>query len=300
MWRIKALLSLGDLPLADAEAARFAQVARWHRPAPFVLSQYQVMKALLAGRFGDAERLIEEAAALPRRTGDPADPHLLAAQTYALRREQGRLSELEPGLRAWVDQHPEMPVWRCVLAHLFAEIGRADDARREFESLAAWEFAVFPRADAQRLISRVLLAEVCVVLEDELRAEVLYGLLQPDARLHVVVGNAHYWGSVARPLGSLAGLLRRFEEAERHFETALEIHRRMGALPWLAHTQYDFARTLLARGEARDRDRALELANSALATARELGMVTLTGRAQALQQEIQGAIPLRARRRRSS
>ena len=192
------------------------------------------------------------------------------------------------------------PAFRYFLAHLFAELGRTQEARREFEGLAASEFAVLP-ADSQWLVALSLLAEVCVVLGDEPRAEVLYRLLQPDARLHAVAGNATvHFGSVARPLGSLAGLLRRFEEAERHFETALEIHRRLGALPWLAYTQHDFARTLLARGEAADRKTALQLAGDALATARELGMVALAERTEALQQEIQGAIPLRTRRRRSS
>ncbi len=185
----------------------------------------------------------------------------LAAQTYMLRREQGRLSELEAGLRAWAEQHPEVPAWRCVLVDLFTALGRNQDARREFEALAASEFAVLPRTDTQWLVSLVLLAEVCVVLEDEHRAEVLYELLRPHTGLNVVVGNtAVSWGSTDRLLGALAGILRRFEEAEGHFEAALEMHGRMGAHPWTAHTQHDFARMLQARGEARDRDRALELA----------------------------------------
>jgi len=299
MWRVHALLSLGNLAEADAAAERLAQVARWYRPAPDELAQYEVMKALLAGRFDEAERLIDEAAALARRTGSPGHFHLVAAQTYMLRREQGRLSELEAGLRAWAEQRPEMPAWRCALADLFAALGRSEEARREFEALAASEFAVLPRTDPQWLVSLVLLAEVCMVLEDERRAEVLYELLRPHARLNVVVGNtAVSWGSTDRLLGSLAGLRRRFEESEAHFEAALEMHARMGTRPWTAHTQYDFARMLRARGEARDRDRALELANGALATARELGMVPLAERAEALQQELQGAIPLQARRRR--
>jgi len=298
--RVNALLSLGDLAEAEAEVARLAKSAPWYRFGRFIPAEYRVMKALLTGRFDDAERLIEANKELARRMRDPFALSILVP-TYLLRREQGRLSELEPGLRAWAEQHPRMPASRCALAHLYAELGRTEEARREFEALAASEFAVLGRADINRLFSLSLLAEVCVVLEDEPGAEVLYGLLRPDARLHVVVGNAAlHLGSVARPLGSLAGLLRRFEEAEPHFETALEIHRRMGALPRLAHTQHDFARTLLARGELADRRRALQLAADALGTARELGMVALAQRAEALQQEIQGAIPLRTRRRRPS
>jgi len=295
--RVHALLTLGDLGEAEAEVARLAKDAPWYRYARFTLAEYQVMKAFLAGRFDEAERLVEEAQELVRRMQGPHALTSLAPATYLLRREQGRLSELEPGARAWAEQHPDFPALRCFLAHLFAELGRTQEARREFEGLAASEFAVLPPADNQRLVSLVLLAEVCVVLGDEPRAEVLYRLLQPHAHLHAVAGNATvYFGSVARPLGSLAGLLRRFEEAEYHFETALEMHRRLGARPLIAHTEHDFARVLLARGEAADRRRALQLAGDALATARELGMVALAERAEALLQEIQGAIPLRRRR----
>ena len=40
--------------------------------------------------------------------------------------------------------------------------------------------------------------------------------------------------------------LGRFDEAERHFEVAIETERRMRARPWLAHAQHDLAAMLLA------------------------------------------------------
>jgi hypothetical protein len=46
----------------------------------------------------------------------------------------------------------------------------------------------------------------------------------------------------------------------------------MGALPWLAHTQHDYARMLLVRARTRDREHARELLNQTLVTYRELGM----------------------------
>jgi len=295
--RVYALLRLGDLAGADAAIARLAEEGPWHHFARINLAQYAVFKAMLTGRFDDAERLIAEAQALASRSQDPGQLNALAAQTYLLRRERGRISELEAGVRAAVEQYPGMPVWRCALARLFAELRRTEEAGQEFESMASSDFAVFSSADPLSPISLVLLAEVCVFLEDRRRAELLLELLRPHAHLNIITGSlAGYYGSAERPLGSLAALLRRFDESERHFEEALEMHRRMGARPWTAHTQHEFARMLLARGQARDRDRARELVGEALATARELGMVTLAERAQALHQEIQGAIPLRRRR----
>jgi len=57
------------------------------------------------------------------------------------------------------------------------------------------------------------------------------------------------------------------------------MNERMGARPWLAQTQEDYAGMLLARGDPGDRDRAQELLDQALATYRELGMGPYVARA---------------------
>jgi hypothetical protein len=48
----------------------------------------------------------------------------------------------------------------------------------------------------------------------------------------------------------------------------------MGALPWLAYAQNDYAQMLSIRNVAGDRERARTLFEQALATAAELGMRT--------------------------
>ena len=63
-----------------------------------------------------------------------------------------------------------------------------------------------------------------------------------------------------------------------HFEDALAMNARMGARPWLAHTQHQYAVMLLARHQPGDRDKAMALLDEALTTARELGMHALEGR----------------------
>jgi hypothetical protein len=50
------------------------------------------------------------------------------------------------------------------------------------------------------------------------------------------------------------------------------MNERIGARPWLAHTQHDYAEMLVARGQAADRDRAEQLHVTAAATYDELGM----------------------------
>ena len=144
-----------------------------------------------------------------------------------------------------------------------------------------------------------LLAEVCQALGDTHRGAELYELLRPYHALNSHLSGVAFYGSVHHHLGGLATLLSDPAAGASHFEEALTTHNRMGARPWLATTQHDFARMLLDHGEASDRDRALRLAGDASATARELGLPGLAERVEALQQEIQGAIPLRPRQRRS-
>jgi tetratricopeptide (TPR) repeat protein len=66
--------------------------------------------------------------------------------------------------------------------------------------------------------------------------------------------------------------MERWDEAETHFGEALDVNQRVGARPWLAHSQEDYARMLLARSKPADRNMALRLLDDACASYRELGM----------------------------
>jgi uncharacterized protein HemY len=110
----------------------------------------------------------------------------------------------------------------------------------------------------------------------------LYSLLLPYEHLYAQAPVEASFGSLARGLGVLATTLRRFHDAERHFDVAIETERRMGARPWLAHAQHDLAAMHLARGAAGDPQRAYALLDEAVATYRELGMETWASRARAL------------------
>jgi hypothetical protein len=194
---------------------------------------------------------------------------------FILRREQGRLQELEAAIRGFAEQYPAFRIVRYWLACLYSEIGCEEKTQDEFEALAAHDFADLPQ-DMSRLIALAFLSQVCTFLGDTYRATKLYALLLPYAERNVVYGNAiAYHDSVSHHLGLLATTLSRWEEAQAHFEIALACNARMGARPRLAHSQYEYARMLLARDQAGDQGKAAELLQQALATARELGMVGL-------------------------
>jgi DNA-binding CsgD family transcriptional regulator len=197
---------------------------------------------------------------------------------YTLRREQGRLNEVEPALRHFMRQQGPAAAWRPGLALLYSELERREEARAEFEHLARHDFADLPR-DSLWMACMAYLTDVCAFLGDAARAATLYQLLLPYAGRTVVIGNATAcYGAVSRYLGMLAATMERWEEAAQHFEDALAMNTRMGARPWLAHTQHEYAKMLLARNQPGDREEATALLNVALSTARELGMRALESR----------------------
>ena len=96
-----------------------------------------------------------------------------AIQLLAIRREQGRMGELEPAARRLVADNPERPAWRAALANLLCEEGRLEEAREEFERLAAHDFEDVPK-DLDWMIAMTLLSDVCADLGDAERAALLY------------------------------------------------------------------------------------------------------------------------------
>ena len=81
------------------------------------------MIALLEGRLTEAEELIDAAHSLGERAQGWSAAVTYRLQLYVLRREQGRLEEIEPLIRRSVDEYPTYPIWHCVLVHMLARAG---------------------------------------------------------------------------------------------------------------------------------------------------------------------------------
>ncbi len=267
-------LELGRMREFDAELeAYIREESKWQLAFGITTGlTYQAMRALMQGRFADSERLAQQAAAAGQSLQTDNSSGILALQMFTLRREQGRLKELEPVVRYFVEQNTAAAAWRPGLALIYSEIGLKQEAREQFEHLADADFADIPH-DALWMASVTYLADVCVFIEDRARGQTLYDLLLPYAGRNVIVGNATAcYGAVSRYLGALATILERWSDAAQHFEDAIAMNTRMQARPWLAHTQHQYAEMLHARNHNGDRDKAVDLLGSALSIARELGM----------------------------
>src|SRR5581483_3366177 len=277
-WKILSLLELGDLSAVDREIDAYERASASVRLPHNVwyLALVRSARAFLVGDFATGERLATEAAAVRGEHGQHANALMFyGAQLFTLRREQGRLAEVGPALTGFATRYAALPVWRCSIALFHCEQGDWEAARREFDALAACDFAVV-LPDGNRPPALALLAEACHLLGDGRRAAVLYELLLPFAARNIVVAtSAICYGPAARYLGLLAATRSRWEEAARHFADAAAMCERMGARPWAAHTERDWALMLRARGAPGDEERAAALLASALATARTLGMKLL-------------------------
>ena len=192
-------------------------------------------------------------------------------QRYTLSEFRGFLESMVVDISDLAAAYPARPVFRCVLAHLYAGTGRRAEAQRLLDDLGVDDFASLP-FDQEWLYGMSMLAETAASLGDVASADHLYRLLEPWASRNISDPAEAIRGSAARYLGLLAATAGRWAEAAEHYENALVENERMGFRPWLARTQDDFAQMLRARGELGDEERAAELQTAALAAYAALGM----------------------------
>jgi tetratricopeptide (TPR) repeat protein len=256
-YRLIASMELGDLESVDAEVAAMAALAEELRqPAQlWYIAAARANLALFTGRFDEAEELIVRALEIGRHAMSRDATLSSRLQLFLLRREQARSGEIEETIRQSIQEYGARPVFRCALILLLIDLGREDEARAALERLAASAFTDIP-VDNEWLFCMSFLADACERLGAADHASVLYDLLLPHAGRNASNADEISLGDMSRSLGNAAAALERWDDAGRHFESALEANARMGARPWLARTQRDYARMLRARGRPADIARA--------------------------------------------
>jgi DNA-binding SARP family transcriptional activator/tetratricopeptide (TPR) repeat protein len=279
-WLVVDLLERGDLDAVDAQMEAFAAGADRLRQSLFEWTSivWRAMRALLAGAQDRADRLASEALA----AGAPAEAvtasQYYAIQVLAIRRDQGRMGELEQATRQLVAENPARPVWRAALVNILCEEGRLEEAREEFERLAAHDFEDVPK-DLDWMIAMTLLSDVCADLGDAERAALLYDRLEPYADINVVIGLAAVClGSAAGFLGKLAATMGRGELAVEHFERAMAANAELQSPGCLARSQVDYARALGSD------PRAAELLDAAGEAAERHGLGAVARKVAAVQE----------------
>ena len=290
-----AALERGDIAAAEAQLGEGERCVK-HLPLPHLAAQVAWTRSLLAtvvGAFDEADRLQLESYAATCRWSEVEAQRTLSAQRSGLRWQQGRLEELEVPLRSMLaGQAGNVGVtWQGGLALLLADCGRLEEARALFEEVAVSGFADIP-VDSGRLFSLAVRSEVCLLLGDTERAEVLLALLEPY-RLDSIMQPIRlvYAGPVTLQLGMLRALLGRHDEALADLDAALTSATRVGSRPYVARALLERARVLAHRGRPGDLEQAQQAAGQAEAIAVELGMVRVAARASDLRARLAAGVP---------
>ena len=271
MHRMWSLLRRGELDAYDAELATCRRLAGELRITEIgaQVAYGESGRAILAGRWADAERLGADAFERMCATSVWGAQWCRMVQLFSLRRDQGRLGEVLPEMLDHCEQPGGAPV-RPTAVLALASAGRLDEARAKMEAWGtrrpwdwSWDFLT-----AQR-------AEVAVILGAP-DPGVLYDDLVPLADRLVVAGTGiTCWGSVRDLLGRLAARLGDLPAAVAHLEEAVACNRRLGARPFEARSGLHLARLLAEHPQLGSGRSSAEVAAPALAVAREVGMDAL-------------------------
>jgi tetratricopeptide (TPR) repeat protein len=275
-WLAVDLLESGDRDAVDAQMESFVAGAERLRQPLFTWHAriWDAMGALLAGDVGRAEDYAADALAIGAGSVTARDYH--GVQMLAIRREDGRMAELDDGVRRLAESYADRPVWRAALAMLEWENGRAQEAQRHIDALSDRGFANIP-LDGDWLTTMALAADVCAGLGDEATAAIIYEQLLPYADASVVIGlGAACLGSVATFVGKLAAAIGAKGEAADLFERGLAANSALRAPVCIARTELEYARVLGPRR------RGQELVSRAERSAVELGLDKLARDAQQL------------------
>jgi len=179
--------------------------------------------------------------------------------------------------------------WRPGFVSLLAELGMDEEARSELSQVAT--DGLDPFRESIWLASLTYLTDAAAALGDEAVASLVYPELAPFTGQNVMIGHlVECYGAADRYLGMLAATLGDRQRAEDHFQRAMELNKRMGALTWLAHTAYEYGRLLLTGGKG-EPERAAALLGEAAGLAQRIGLPTLLDRVRALDSEVPAALP---------
>jgi tetratricopeptide (TPR) repeat protein len=267
--RFHALLELGDIEAADAALAAAHAAVRtiWSH---WTVGFMDAARALLGGRFTDAESAAARMREAARETGAPP---ALAESAFVrmvscIRLIQGRLHEHEPARSAMARDVTNLPpTFFVARAHAARERRDREAAREAFERALALGLVEMPRGPTWTT-TLTWAADICAWLDDRSTATRLLELLTPLAGVMTWA-----YGPIGRGVGLLELTLERRSQAERRLREAIALCERMDARAFLAMARLDLGALLHPSIEGR------RLLDQALTAADELGMTSLAKRA---------------------
>jgi class 3 adenylate cyclase len=270
--RLIALAQLGEFPAVDEEIAACDRLAGELRQPRYLwqAAVFRTMRALMQGRYKEAERLAQTALSIGQRAEREVAGVVFGAHSFLTRLADGNLDQLREAGREAAAHYGQ--AWPSAYVWLLTEIGQLDEARARFAELAADSFEALRRS-GDWLTSICVLSLASIAIGDQEAAATLYELLEPyEERCTLFLAGAGCLGSNHAFLGFAAAAAARHEDAVRRFELALARNAEIGCDYQTPRICYEYARTLLDRSEPGDRDKAMGLIDRGVALARQMGM----------------------------
>ncbi len=268
---------VGDLRSTVDELRSVAHALRYPEYTRIARS-WDAVFAVIEGRFDDARVITDEVYETLKAMGHSQADLVRVGLVLPADLMEGTLIDQLPIYEALAEALPERLLFPSIVAWCSAEAGLYDRARKAMNQIAR-ESVESLEQNFMWWGAMVGLMTAASLLGDREWAELLYRCASPFGDRNASLGSSTYLGSAAHHLGALAATLERWDEAEQHFETALEKQTEMGARAFLALTQQCYGNMLLDRGRSSDEERARSLIQQASATSAELGLVAVQQRA---------------------
>jgi tetratricopeptide (TPR) repeat protein len=246
-WRVADLFELGDMHAWREETARHTRLADELRLAAFqwYTPLWAAVEAMLAGRDEEAERLSAEAEDAGLRAGDRNGTLFSVLVRFSALLQRGKFDEIDLSfVEERIANSPVGVAYRGGYTWVLAGRGETKRAREQLEVTMAAPHAF----DTNWLSLQVECAEASVLIDDATHAATLYERLAPYAGRPATAGRGSCsYGAIDRPLGGLAALLGREEDAVRHLEDAIRLNDALGCKVWRAHAERQLARIVRTR-----------------------------------------------------
>jgi hypothetical protein len=248
---------------------------RDHLAVGFVASAIDVMLAIRAGRFDEAEALAAVCASRGAAAGDADHAWWSAAQLVTIRWYQGRLTELLPMLHDRVHSPVLSAVDNSAVAALAVAAALSGDRPQAASALAALrgsDLAALPRSSAW-LVTINGAVEAAYLLEDADVAARAYELLRPYAHLPMIGSlGVTCFGSVQHALGVAALTSGQLDLAIEHLTAAVPHNLALAHWPALVASRQRLAQAHAQRGGPGDADAARRELDAAAAEAASAGL----------------------------
>jgi tetratricopeptide (TPR) repeat protein len=278
IWKNTCQLELGDGTSWDSSLNELARLTD-KTQLPSMQWTEAILRAtakLIRGDFEEGERLARNAADVGRgRIDYPVDLVYMCTHQFITAYFVGNLELLAQAYSRVALILPELDAVAAQLAYAMSEAGNLDDARETYRKFADTHFQQV-KQDESWLYAICCISELALALDDRAAYRDLIAILTPHAHECAIATDAVvWWGSASHFLGKLHAALGEHDKAAEYFERALGVHLKMQSPPFVALTQYEYAKALVSSCCADSLDLAAQMLAEADATTKRLGMTRL-------------------------